>query len=182
MRSEGPGEHGGRRGGGRGRPGGRRGGGRRRSGGRGDVRAAILALLAERPMHGYEMLQEIARRTGDLWHPSPGSLYPALQLLEDQALVRSSSTAGRRQFELTSQGRSELALRPAGPPPWDAMLEAADPGDLALDIALRRLGTTVSQVAEAGTAAQKAQVERLLTEARRQVYLLLAGTPGDEDR
>jgi DNA-binding PadR family transcriptional regulator len=136
-----------------------------------------LALLAERSMHGYEMLQEIARRTNDLWHPSPGSLYPALQLLEDQELVRSSSTDGRRQFELTSQGRSELALRPASRAPWDAMLEDADPNDLALDTALRQLGTAVSQAAEAGTPAQKAQVKQLLTETRRQVYLLLAATP-----
>ena len=128
-------------------------------------------------MHGYEMLQEIARRTNDLWHPSPGSLYPALQLLEDQELVRSSSNDGRRQFELTGQGRSELALRPARRAPWDAMLEAADPNDLALDAALRQLGTTVSQVAEAGTPAQKAGVQKLLTETRRQVYLLLAAPP-----
>lgn len=133
-------------------------------------------------MHGYEMLQEIARRTNDLWRPSPGSLYPALQLLEDQELVHSSSTGGRRQFELTAKGRSELALRPAGPAPWDAMLDAADPDDLALETALRQLGTAVSQVAEAASPAQKAQVERLLTETRRQVYLLLAGTPGDEGR
>jgi DNA-binding PadR family transcriptional regulator len=136
-----------------------------------------LALLAERPMHGYEMLQEIARRTNDLWHPSPGSLYPALQLLEDQELVRSSATGGRRQFELTSQGRSELAARPARRAPWDAMLDAADPDDLALDTALRQLGTAVSQAAEAGTPEQKARVEQLLTETRRQVYLILAATP-----
>jgi DNA-binding PadR family transcriptional regulator len=179
VRGDGPGHGGGRRGGGRG--GGHRGaGGRGRGGGRGDVRAAILALLAERPMHGYEMLQEIARRTSDLWHPSPGSLYPALQLLEDQRLVRSSNTDGRRQFELTSEGRSELARRPAGRAPWDAMLAAADPRDLALDTALRQLGTAVSQVAEAGTPAQKAQAERLLADTRRRVYLLLAEAPEDD--
>jgi DNA-binding PadR family transcriptional regulator len=128
------------------------------------------------------MLQEIARRTNGLWRPSPGSLYPALQLLEDQKLVRSASADGRRQFELTSRGRSELALRPAGPAPWDAMLDSADPDDLALDTALRRLETAVGQVAEAGTAAQKAHVERLLAAARRQIYLVLAGTPGDEEQ
>jgi len=138
---------------------------------------SVLALLRERPMHGYEMLQEIARRTNDLWHPSPGSLYPALELLEDQELVRSSSAEGRRQFELTDQGRSELARHPAERAPWDAILEAVDPGDLALDTALRQLGTTVSQVAESGTPAQKAQVEQLLTDTRRRVYLLLAGAP-----
>ncbi|MGH3157440.1 MAG: PadR family transcriptional regulator [Streptosporangiaceae bacterium] len=132
-------------------------------------------------MHGYEMLQEIARRTDDLWHPSPGSLYPALQLLEDQELVRSSSTGGRRQFELTGQGRAELAQRPPGRPPWDAILEAADPKDLALETALRRLGSAVSQAAEVGTPAQKEQAERLLAEARRQIYLLLAGAPDSDD-
>jgi DNA-binding PadR family transcriptional regulator len=131
-------------------------------------------------MHGYEMLQEIARRTSDLWHPSPGSLYPALQLLEDQELVRSARTDGRRQFELTDQGRAELALRPAGRAPWDAMLDAADPHELALDTALRQLATTVRQVAEAGTAAQKAQAERLLSDARRRIYLLLAEAPDDD--
>jgi DNA-binding PadR family transcriptional regulator len=131
-------------------------------------------------MHGYEMLQEIARRTNGLWRPSPGSLYPALQMLEDQKLVRSSDIEGRRQFELTGQGRSEVADHATGPAPWDAMLDRADPDDLALDTALRRLETAVSQVAEAGTAGQKAQVERLLAQARRQVYLVLAGTPGDE--
>ncbi|HEY3955557.1 MAG TPA: helix-turn-helix transcriptional regulator [Streptosporangiaceae bacterium] len=128
------------------------------------------------------MLQEIGRRTNGLWQPSPGSLYPALQLLEDQKLVRSSATEGRRQFELTSLGRSELELRAARPAPWDAMLDSADPDDLALDTALRRLDTAVGQVAEAGTAAQKAHVERLLAEARRRIYLVLAGTTGDEDR
>jgi DNA-binding PadR family transcriptional regulator len=132
-------------------------------------------------MHGYEMLQEIARRTDDLWHPSPGSLYPALQLLEDQDLVRSSSTAGRRQFELTGQGHAELAQRPTGPPPWEAILQAADPNDLALETALRRLGSAVSQAAEVGTSAQKGQAERILSETRRQIYLLLADEPDSDD-
>ena len=133
-------------------------------------------------MHGYEMLQEIARRTNGLWRPSPGSLYPALQLLEDQKLVRSSTTEGRRRFELTGQGRAELTHRPASPAPWDAMLDRADPDDLALDTALRRLETAVSQAAEAANGAQKAQVARLLADARRQIYLILAETPGDEDQ
>src|ERR1700739_4392647 len=80
--------------------------GRRGRGRRGDVRYAILALLQERPMHGYEMMQELAERTQGLWRPSPGSLYPALQLLEDQGYVRSESADGRRQFTLTEEGRA----------------------------------------------------------------------------
>ncbi|HYA68507.1 MAG TPA: PadR family transcriptional regulator [Acidimicrobiales bacterium] len=146
------------------------------------MRAAVLALLAERPMHGYEMLQELARRTDDLWRPSPGSLYPALQLLEDQGLVRSVQEDGRRCFELTDDGRAELAGRPAGPPPWETMVGAADPGDRTLYGALRSLQMAVIQVAEVGTAAQKAAVERLLADLRRQVYLSLAeGTPTASD-
>ena len=158
--------------------GGRSGRGRGR---RGDVRAAILALLSERPMHGYEMLQELAQRTHDLWRPSPGSLYPALQLLEDQGLVRSVSADGRRRFELTDEGRAEAAAHLSGPPPWEAMMKAADQGDMALHGALRGLQMAIAQVAAVGTAPQKARVEELLADLRRQVYLLLAEVPTDGD-
>src|SRR5580658_2309265 len=103
------------------------GGGHR--GRRGDVRAAILALLAERPMHGYEMLEDLSRRTQELWRPSPGSLYPALQWLEDQGLVRSVTADGRRRFELTGTGRAQQAGSPGGPAPWEAMIRSADQGD-----------------------------------------------------
>ena len=115
RRHDGGREHGGGGYGGRGPGFGRGRGGRGRPGGgrgrRGDVRAAILALLAERPMHGYEMLQELSERTHELWRPSPGSLYPALQLLEDQGLVRSVTEEGRRRYELTDDGRTAQAER-----------------------------------------------------------------------
>jgi DNA-binding PadR family transcriptional regulator len=141
------------------------------------VRAAVLALLAERPMHGYEMLQELARRTQDLWRPSPGSLYPALQLLEDQGLVQSVDADGRRRFELTDSGRAEQAARPVGPLPWETMLGAADRGDMALNATLRQVEVAISQVTEAGTPEQKTKAEGLLAELRRQIYLLLAEPP-----
>jgi DNA-binding PadR family transcriptional regulator len=137
-------------------------------------------LLSERPMHGYEMLQELASRTQDLWRPSPGSLYPALQLLEDQGLVQSITSDGRRRFELTEAGRAEYAGRAAGPAPWETVVHAAGPGDTALRGTLRQVHVAISQVAEAGTEAQKAQAERLLSELRRQIYLLLAEPPADE--
>jgi DNA-binding PadR family transcriptional regulator len=143
---------------------------------RGDVRLAVLALLNERPMHGYEMMQELADRTQGLWRPSPGSLYPALQLLEDQGLVRSETNDGRRQFTLTEQGQAELAGNPRATAPWEAMVRGADQGDVALRVAMRHVMTAVSQVAEAGTAEQKVRAERLIVELRRQMYLLLAET------
>jgi DNA-binding PadR family transcriptional regulator len=141
---------------------------------RGDVRLAVLALLNERPMHGYEMMQELADRTQGLWRPSPGSLYPALQLLEDQGLVRSETGEGRRQFTLTDEGRAELAKNPRASAPWEAMVRGADQGDVALRVAMRHVMIAVRQVAEAGTADQKARAERLIVELRRQMYLLLA--------
>jgi DNA-binding PadR family transcriptional regulator len=141
---------------------------------RGDVRLAVLALLNERPMHGYEMMQELADRTQGLWRPSPGSLYPALQLLEDQGLVRSETGEGRRQFTLSDEGRAELAKNPRASAPWEAMVRGADQGDVALRVAMRHVVIAVRQVAEAGTADQKARAERLIVELRRQMYLLLA--------
>jgi DNA-binding PadR family transcriptional regulator len=166
------GGHGGREGSRGGRAVGRAGG---RRGSRGDVRAAVLALLAERPMHGYEMLTELARRTHEVWRPSPGSLYPALQLLEDQALVRSTAEHGRRRFELTAEGRALQEQNAGGSPPWETIASAADEGDLALRSALRDVELAVSQVAEAGTPPQQAAAAVLLAELRRRLYLLLAG-------
>jgi DNA-binding PadR family transcriptional regulator len=140
------------------------------------VRYAILALLEERPMHGYEMMQELADRTQGLWRPSPGSLYPALQLLEDQGLVRSESADGRRQFTLTDEGRSELKARPNASAPWESMVHDADQGDMALRSALHHVAIAVHQVSEAGTPEQKERADALLKELRRQMYLLLAET------
>jgi DNA-binding PadR family transcriptional regulator len=179
MRERGFGGGHGARDAGRGRYGGRPGA---RRGSRGDVRTAILALLAERPMHGYEMLAELARRTGDVWRPSPGSLYPALQLLEDQGLVRSTAEHSRRRFELTAEGRALHAQQAGAAPPWETIAGAADEGALALSSALRDVELAVSQVAEAGTPEQQAGACVLLTELRRRLYLLLAGPSVPESR
>ncbi|HEY1826081.1 MAG TPA: PadR family transcriptional regulator [Acidimicrobiales bacterium] len=144
-----------------------RGRGRRQ---RGDVRFAILALLSERPMHGYEMMQELAERSRGLWRPSPGSLYPALSLLEDQGFVRSQESEGRRQFTLTDEGRQELEAHPRASAPW----EASDETEVSLRAALKHVAIAVHQVSEAGTTEQRQKAEALLTELRRQMYLLLA--------
>jgi predicted O-methyltransferase YrrM/DNA-binding PadR family transcriptional regulator len=128
-------------------------------------------------MHGYEMLNELESRTGGLWRPSPGSLYPALQLLEDQGLVRSVDDGGRRSYQLTEAGQAEQAAAPASPAPWEAIVGAADQGEVALNGILRQVSVAVDQVAEVGSAAQKASAETLLADVRRQLYLLLAEAP-----
>ncbi|MCQ0006040.1 PadR family transcriptional regulator [Actinomadura madurae] len=104
-------------------PGHRGRGGRGRRTRRGNVRAALLALLAERAMHGYEMIQELDARTGGVWRPSPGSVYPTLQMLEDEGLVSSEEEGGKRLFSLTDAGREEASAQTTAP--WDEVTEAA---------------------------------------------------------
>jgi DNA-binding PadR family transcriptional regulator len=149
------------------------GGGRAR---KGDVRAATLVLLSERPMHGYEVITEISRRTDGFWEPSPGSIYPTLQMLEDEGLVQAetSPSGSRRQFSLTEEGRRVAAELAAGPAPWEQFVPGpAGPGR-ALRHAARNLFAAVRQVAMTGGARERDEVVRILDEARRQVYALLA--------
>src|SRR5437762_8978000 len=96
--------------------------GRRRRMRRGDVRAALLVLLAEEPRNGYGLMQEIAQRSEGEWRPSPGSVYPALAQLEDEGLIRSEESDGRKLFALTDDGRKAVEERGAdSPAPWDQM-------------------------------------------------------------
>ncbi len=140
---------------------------------RGNVRAAILALLAERPMHGYEMIQELTNRTGGVWRPSPGSVYPALQMLEDEGLISSQETEGKRLFSLTEAGRAEAEQGPSQAP-WDEVTEGVDPTNLKLRDTAFQVGAAVMQVATAGSEAQKGKALEVLTEARRRIYSILA--------
>jgi DNA-binding PadR family transcriptional regulator len=149
------------------------GGGRRH--GRGDIRAAILALLAEQPMHGYQVIQELSERSGGAWRPSPGSVYPTLQQLEDEGLVRAvQSEAGRRAYELTEAGRAEAAASTRGSAPWE---DAAGEREGELP-AMRELFFQVAaatwQVAQAGSSRQHAAAAEVLRDARRRLYQLLA--------
>ena len=141
---------------------------------RGDVRAAVLALLAERPMHGYEIIQELAERTGGIWRPSPGSVYPTLQLLEDEGLVVAEEDSGKRRFSLTETGTASAAEQSARKAPWDEVSEGAGPDALRLREATGQLLGAVVQIGRAGTAEQKAAAETVLAEARRRLYAILA--------
>ncbi len=156
-------------------PGGRRGGWRRGGPGRGrrgDVRAAILALLAERPMHGYEMIQQIAERSNGIWKPSPGSVYPTLQLLDDEGLIAASESDGSKKlFELTDEGRA--AAGKIETPPWDEIAEGADPGHMNLRAAMGQLFGAVAQSAHTATAEQQQRIVEIVNNARREIYGIL---------
>jgi DNA-binding PadR family transcriptional regulator len=154
-------------------PGRGRGGNRAR---RGDVRAAALILLAEEPRNGYQLIQELANRSDGAWRASPGSVYPALQQLEDEGLIRAVTDDGRKLWELTDAGRAYVEEnRDKLGTPWDAVGGGVPDGvrDLA-DIGLQ-VGSAVHQVVRAGDDAQIAQAVTILTETRRALYRLLAG-------
>ncbi len=156
-------------GGGRGPRGGGRGRGRGR---RGDVRAAILTLLAERPMHGYEMIQEIAERSQDLWKPSPGSVYPTLQLLVDEDLIVGTASDGSKKlFELTDAGRA--AAEKIETPPGEEITGGADPGHADLRNAAGQLMRAVAMSAGAATPEQQKRIADIVNNARRDIYGIL---------
>lgn len=170
----GPEEHGpGRCGpGGRGGPGRHRG----RRARRGDIRAAILLLLAEEPRNGYGLMQEVEHRSGGVWRPSPGSVYPALAQLEDEGLVRAVEHEGRKSFELTDEGRAHVeAHRERMGTPWETPGEGAR-GELhELRQAAQALAAAALQVARIGSREQLAEAKGVLDDARRRLYRLLAG-------
>ncbi|WP_328917333.1 MULTISPECIES: PadR family transcriptional regulator [unclassified Streptomyces] len=157
-------------------PGGRGHGGPRGRARRGDVRASILALLKDRPMHGYEMIQEIAERSGGAWRPSPGSVYPTLQLLEDEGLITSASEGGKKLFTLTDAGRTEADA--GGDAPWE---EAGRGVDWDALNEVRKAGggliEAFRQVWATGTPEQREKALTVVNDARKRLYLILA----DED-
>jgi DNA-binding PadR family transcriptional regulator len=147
--------------------------GGRHKAGRGDIRAAILALLTEQPMHGYQIIREIGERSEGAWAPSPGSVYPTLQQLTDEGLVRSTETDGKRVYELTDDGRAQAEGR-EGALPWEEAAEGADDDLVALrDLVFQVMGAT-RQVAHAGTKAQLASAQQILRSTRKSLYQLLA--------
>jgi DNA-binding PadR family transcriptional regulator len=146
--------------------------------GRGDIRAGVLALLAEQPRHGYEIITELAERSGGVWRPSPGSIYPTLNTLLEEGLVTVEKTEGRRVFDLTDEGRAyveahaeELAA------PWDAVSSGVDDSAVQLRDLIQQVGAAVVQVAQAGTPEQVAEAAELLAQTRRSLYRILAEDP-----
>ena len=141
---------------------------------RGNVKAAILAVLIEQPMHGYEVMQQLESRSGGMWKPSPGSIYPTLQLLEDQGLVRSEEVDGRRVFSLTDEGKVEAETITSQGSPW-ATSETGPAGSrFKLRGATMQLLAAVKQVGMAGSQEQIDKTLEILAEARKRVYGLLA--------
>lgn len=145
--------------------------GRSRSTRRGEIRTAILALLTEAPMHGYQVITELSERSGGDWRPSAGSVYPTLQQLTDEGLVRDEERDGRRVYELTETGRVEADKARGATPPWEVPGTDGSP-DLRR-VAVQVMSATM-QVAQDGDAAMRSRAYELLADCRRSLYRLLA--------
>ena len=141
--------------------------------GRGEVRSAVLALLAERPMHGYQIIREIEERSGGTWKPSAGSVYPTLQLLADEGIIRAEESNGRKIYSLTDAGREEMAGAGMSAP-WESTGPASGSGVAALPKAGVELAQAASQVGRTGTPEQVQEAVAVLDDARRRLYAILA--------
>ena len=152
----------------------------------GDVRAAVLVLLAEQPMHGYQIIQEIAERSGGVWQPSPGSIYPVLQQLEDEGLLLIEQTEGRKVANLTEAGRAYVEENRAEfEEVWKALsnnnVDESMQEMRNLFVTLKQIGIAAKQVAKVGTGSQVAEARKVLADTRRRLYLILAeDDAGDE--
>jgi DNA-binding PadR family transcriptional regulator len=142
---------------------------------RGDIRTAALLLLAEEPRNGYEIMREVQERSEGAWRPSPGSVYPALQQLEDEGLIRSEEVDGRKLFQLTVDGLARVEERdPEQPAPWEQM--SGEPGSKGHDLGkvMREVAFAFMQVMRAGTEEQQEQARKALVTVRRELYRILA--------
>lgn len=145
---------------------------------RGDVRAATLILLAEQPMHGYQLMQAMADRTGGVWRPSPGAIYPTIAQLEDEGLVTVEVEGGRKLVSLTDAGRAYLddPVRSVTDP--FAAITASDAQAPSLRAAIAEVHSAARAVATNGTRAQIDAAQSVLADARRALYLILAEGAG----
>lgn len=150
----------------------RRGGRGRRGRERGDVRVAVLTLLGEGPMHGYQLMRTVEERTGGAWKPSPGAIYPTLSQLEDEGLVRVTSDGGRKLAMLTEAGQAYLQERESQWPDPFAAAHAEGPD---LRELVGQLADAARQVGRSGDAGQREAAAAVLKAARRDLYLVLAG-------
>jgi DNA-binding PadR family transcriptional regulator len=152
---------------------------------RGDVRAALLVLLDEEPRNGYQLMQAIEERSDGLWRPSPGSVYPALQQLEDEGLVRveehdtdptsSGSTGGGKVYALTDAGRAHVEeRRDRLGTPWEAVKGDMGEGAWEMVAPMRQIGMALFQLMHSGSEEQQAEAREVLAETRRALYRILA--------
>ncbi|HEY2654292.1 MAG TPA: PadR family transcriptional regulator [Solirubrobacteraceae bacterium] len=153
--------------------------GRRR---RGEIRTALLTLLAEEPRNGYQLMQTLEERSRGMWRPSPGSVYPTLAQLEDEGLIRSIDRDGTKLFELTDHGREYVEQHATRTPPWEDPDEGGEGSTLPEMASLVvQIGKAAWQVAQDGDDRQVEKARQTLAETRRALYGILAEEPEDPE-
>lgn len=140
---------------------------------RGDIRAAVLRLLSEAPMHGYQMIQELAERSGGAWSPSAGSVYPTLQQLADEGLIVAEETSGKKVFSLTDAGTAEVAKTAGQPAPWEEA-SVSDSGVSDYREAVGKFIGAAFQIGKGGTKEQREAALAVINDARKALYKILA--------
>lgn len=161
-------------------PSGRRRAGRAR---RGEVRTAIVCLLADGPLNGYQIIQELEQRSQGRWRPSPGAVYPALSQLEDEGVIEAVESDGRKAFGLTDSGRAEADRHADRAKPWESAAAEEEPGDderMALWGTLAQVGAAAQAVVTAGDEDHVRAASELLAQTRRSLYRLLAEDGADD--
>ena len=142
---------------------------------RGDIRLALLSGLTDGPAHGYELIQRLSDRTGGRWKPSPGSVYPTLQMLEDAGFVSSSQQDDKRVYAISEAGQAELQAKMAetgGTPSWLDPESAGSHDDLR-----KAVGQLVMAAKQVGMTDNQTHIDAaagVINEARRKLYQLLA--------
>jgi DNA-binding PadR family transcriptional regulator len=149
---------------------------------RGDIRTAILVLLGEEPMHGYQIIQEVQERSNGMWQPSPGSIYPKLQALQEEGSVEQLERSGKKVFGLTDVGRQALEAVPVDKrTPWDDLTAGAGPDVVAMQQLFKQMFQAIQQIARFGSDPQRDRAKALLDETRRRLYAILAEGADDVD-
>ncbi|ETK32588.1 PadR family transcriptional regulator [Microbispora sp. ATCC PTA-5024] len=138
---------------------------------RGDVRAALLRLLSEEPRNGYQMIEEISRRSGGVWRPSPGSVYPALQQMEDEGLVKGEESGGSRVYRLTEEGRRQTDERAE---PWADVARSIPEDRHELRLLWAQLGEAFLHLSQVADDRQVDQTKNLLKTTRQAMFRILA--------
>lgn len=145
--------------------------------GRGDMKFLLLELLVERPKHGYEMIKDLEARYAGFYAPSPGSVYPTLQMLEDRGYVRSTSEEGRRVYAITDEGRAYLQAQAETPAAARRGRDfGASPEMRAFAREVFDFGRAIVQAARSANndPARLSRLREVIDRARRDIYAILA--------
>ena len=141
---------------------------------KGDVRSAVLRLLNESPMHGYQIISEIDTRSGGAWKPSPGSVYPTLQMLVDEGLLDSKETKGRRTYSLTSAGVEVAAAEAEKPAPWETGFDRPTGPRGTLALSGVKIAKAAAEVARVGSPEQMEKAAKIIDDAAKKLSAIVS--------